>query len=269
MAHVRAGRSSRVERGAFYFGARYFDPFKPGFLSADWADKPEAVPYSDLADPQSLNLYTYVRNNPVSRTDSNGHDGGFWDSISEFFQALVQPLSNALSSIGSSQRSLPQPRPESVDAHDVAQGLTANVAGGISAAEPAFMLADISGLGAMTKSALEHNTLGVAMGAAGLVVSVAGAGELKQLGLSLASKIQVHEAETGAGTIIAGAGSKSVFRDAAEMAAKYGGDAADYVKKSSSTIKVQGQGYVKQVETHWVQNLKTGKIYELKTKIRN
>ena len=42
-------------------------------MSADWADKPEAVPYSDLADPQSLNLYTYVRNNPVSRTDKDGH----------------------------------------------------------------------------------------------------------------------------------------------------------------------------------------------------
>jgi hypothetical protein len=43
------------------------------FLSPDWATKPEAVPYSDLDDPQSLNLYSYVRNNPVSRVDADGH----------------------------------------------------------------------------------------------------------------------------------------------------------------------------------------------------
>jgi RHS repeat-associated protein len=80
VAHVRArtifpGRTWGLPAGgmAFYFGARFYDPNQPRFMTADWADKPEAVPYSDLADPQSLNLYTYVRNNPVSRTDPDGH----------------------------------------------------------------------------------------------------------------------------------------------------------------------------------------------------
>lgn len=31
------------------------------------------VPYAKLDDPQSLNLYSYVRNNPLSRTDPDGH----------------------------------------------------------------------------------------------------------------------------------------------------------------------------------------------------
>jgi hypothetical protein len=31
------------------------------------------VPYAELADPQSLNLYGYVRNNPLSRADVDGH----------------------------------------------------------------------------------------------------------------------------------------------------------------------------------------------------
>jgi hypothetical protein len=35
-------------------------------MSPDWADEPEAVPYSSLDNPQSLNLYTYVLNNPLS-----------------------------------------------------------------------------------------------------------------------------------------------------------------------------------------------------------
>ncbi len=42
-------------------------------MSPDWADKPEAVPYSDLMNPQSLNLYGYVLNNPLSKADPDGH----------------------------------------------------------------------------------------------------------------------------------------------------------------------------------------------------
>ncbi len=43
------------------------------WMSPDWADKPEAVPYSDLGNPQSLNLYGYVNNNPLSKADKDGH----------------------------------------------------------------------------------------------------------------------------------------------------------------------------------------------------
>jgi hypothetical protein len=42
-------------------------------MSPDWADKPEAVPYSSLDNPQSLNLYGYVNNNPLSKVDADGH----------------------------------------------------------------------------------------------------------------------------------------------------------------------------------------------------
>ncbi len=43
------------------------------WMSPDWADKPEAVPYSDLTNPQSLNLYQYEGNNPLARADKDGH----------------------------------------------------------------------------------------------------------------------------------------------------------------------------------------------------
>jgi hypothetical protein len=46
------------------------------FLSPDYneaGDDPDPVPYADLANPQSLNLYGYVGNNPISRRDENGH----------------------------------------------------------------------------------------------------------------------------------------------------------------------------------------------------
>jgi RHS repeat-associated protein len=68
------GKERDAESGLDYFGARYYSSNMGRWMSPDWADKPEAVPYSDLHDPQSLNLYGYVRNNPLSRADADGHD---------------------------------------------------------------------------------------------------------------------------------------------------------------------------------------------------
>ena len=57
-------------------------------MSPDWADKPEAVPYSSLDNPQSLNLYGYVNNNPLSKADPDGHQG-CCDTADGFFGAAV------------------------------------------------------------------------------------------------------------------------------------------------------------------------------------
>lgn len=38
-----------------------------------WSEDPDASPYADLENPQTLNLYGYVRNNPLSKTDPDGH----------------------------------------------------------------------------------------------------------------------------------------------------------------------------------------------------
>jgi hypothetical protein len=43
------------------------------FLSPDWSAKEEPVPYAKLDDPQTLNLYSYVRNNPLTGIDADGH----------------------------------------------------------------------------------------------------------------------------------------------------------------------------------------------------
>jgi hypothetical protein len=43
------------------------------FLSPDWASDPTAVPYASYANPQSLNLYNYMRNNPLGGVDADGH----------------------------------------------------------------------------------------------------------------------------------------------------------------------------------------------------
>lgn len=55
------------------FGARYNSSQLGRFMTADWSESPEAVPYSNLENPQSLNLYSYVLNNPAGDIDSDGH----------------------------------------------------------------------------------------------------------------------------------------------------------------------------------------------------
>jgi len=56
------------------------------FLSPDWNNDPEPVPWADFSDPQSLNLYSYVGNNPLSHEDPDGHmcDGGSTDANGVF-----------------------------------------------------------------------------------------------------------------------------------------------------------------------------------------
>ncbi len=80
---IAAGKTSNLreftakerdqESGLDYFGARYFGSALGRFTSPDWSGKPQPVPYADLTNPQSLNLYGYVLNNPLSRVDPNGH----------------------------------------------------------------------------------------------------------------------------------------------------------------------------------------------------
>jgi RHS repeat-associated protein len=73
------GKERDTESGNDYFGARYYNSATGRFLSPDWSAKAEPVPYAKLDDPQSLNLYSYVRNNPMSRTDPTGHcDSSKW-----------------------------------------------------------------------------------------------------------------------------------------------------------------------------------------------
>ncbi|MGC2548139.1 MAG: RHS repeat-associated core domain-containing protein, partial [Silvibacterium sp.] len=67
------GKERDAESGLDYFGARYYASSMGRFMSPDWAVKSTPVPYAELSDPQSLNLYSYVRNNPLSRSDKDGH----------------------------------------------------------------------------------------------------------------------------------------------------------------------------------------------------
>jgi RHS repeat-associated protein len=70
-----SGKERDAESGNDYFEARYYSSAMGRFMSPDWSAKEEPVPYAKLDDPQSLNLYAYVLNNPLAGVDADGHDG--------------------------------------------------------------------------------------------------------------------------------------------------------------------------------------------------
>lgn len=84
--HHFTGKERDAESGNDYFGARYYSSTMGRFLSPDWAAKLEGsnpVPYANLEYPQTLNLYSYAGNNPLSRTDPDGH---FWQELNNWLK---------------------------------------------------------------------------------------------------------------------------------------------------------------------------------------
>ena len=63
------GKERDTETGLDFFGARYYSSAIERFMSAD-------EPFADQhpADPQSWNLYSYVRNSPLISTDPTGRN---------------------------------------------------------------------------------------------------------------------------------------------------------------------------------------------------
>jgi RHS repeat-associated protein len=60
------------------FGARYDTSNLGRFMTPDWAAKPVTVPYAHFGNPQTLNLYSYVDNNPTTLGDPDGHVPWGW-----------------------------------------------------------------------------------------------------------------------------------------------------------------------------------------------
>lgn len=68
-----AGKQRDPESNLDDFGARYFGSQWGRWMSPDWSGAPSAVPYATMTNPQSLNLYSYVGNDPIDGQDPDGH----------------------------------------------------------------------------------------------------------------------------------------------------------------------------------------------------
>jgi RHS repeat-associated protein len=122
-----------TETGNDDFGARYYTSRLGRWLSADWSSVPEPVPYANLTNPQTLNLYAMASDNPATFADLDGHElcgeacqgasaggGGGWsgdestDNYDSFEATLAAhnwtPISHALSgAYTEAQGTNPQP----------------------------------------------------------------------------------------------------------------------------------------------------------------
>jgi RHS repeat-associated protein len=67
------GKRRDTESQLDNFGSRYYSHVLGRFVTPDWAANAAAVPYARFNDPQSLNLYSYVRNVPTTLLDLDGH----------------------------------------------------------------------------------------------------------------------------------------------------------------------------------------------------
>lgn len=85
--HKYTGQEEDPETGLYYYGARYYDPALARFICPD-----SVVP--DYTDPQSLNRYSYTKNNPLRYIDPTGNQegeggGGFEGDIFSFYGNLI------------------------------------------------------------------------------------------------------------------------------------------------------------------------------------
>jgi hypothetical protein len=86
--------------------------------TADWSAKVEPVPYAKLDNPQSLNLYAYVNNNPITGLDPDGHEGSCvstdwgcnsWSANSEQTMAAVAAQHGTVQQVQAQQQNTNQP----------------------------------------------------------------------------------------------------------------------------------------------------------------
>ena len=89
--HHFTGKERDTESGNDYFGARYYASSMGRFMSPDWSAKVAPVPYAKMDNPQTLNLYAYVGNNPMTRTDPTGHTCKSGDTFCHAWDKIFHP----------------------------------------------------------------------------------------------------------------------------------------------------------------------------------
>jgi RHS repeat-associated protein len=92
------GKQRDAETQLDYFGARYYSNGLGRWVSPDWSTAPIPVPYADLGDPQSLNLYSYVRNVPTTGIDADGHGCDLCPKVLEKIEELARTKSGTTKS---------------------------------------------------------------------------------------------------------------------------------------------------------------------------
>jgi RHS repeat-associated protein len=93
------------------FGARYYTWRFGRWLSADWSAVPEPVPYANLTNPQTLNLYAMVADDPETFADLDGHCGQNIDATCAWVEWADQQANGAGTRPNSFVDAPPNPAP--------------------------------------------------------------------------------------------------------------------------------------------------------------
>jgi RHS repeat-associated protein len=190
------GKERDAETGLDYFGARYFSGAQGRWTSPDWSARPEPVPYAKLDDPQTLNLYGYLSNNPVATTDPDGH--GFWgdlrDNAADFVNGVARGAA-ASATVGT----MPGSGPSSSDTvlNRVGQAVGSGIVGYIGTTA-----AQVGGAGAVLTSPTAIGAVAGSAVAATGVLAVGGA--IKNLGAIITTPMQMgalDKSPKGPGTV--------------------------------------------------------------------
>ncbi len=246
--------------GLIYYRARYYDPASGRFVSRD--------PIGMLA---GINPYAYVQNSPVNFTDPEGllprgsvqvaDNSGYASSGSDASQGFIRTLERF-------SKIFPEDAP--VTTISKAFGGLAAYGYGLLTGDQALVDLAVQGMAENRSNNLNAFYLLSTMGRGGakggvststtsVGNSASNAADAMRLNKSLASQAQMSEV----GEIMAGPGGRVPFRDAGRIASQYGGNPADWVKRTSTSYTARDG--VK-FETHWVENIKTGQRVEFKTK---
>jgi RHS repeat-associated protein len=175
-----------VETGLDYFLARYYSSTQARFTSPDefsggpdalfvlgtGAEEKQALPYAEIANPQSLNKYVYVYNNPLRFVDPDGHQtqDNFVTRLLRWFTRQLDPESEA-----------EQPKPPmSLDADKVSAQYAQKVGdNGLQGAEIAEAAGLDYGITEFSRQMAKGDNARAGVAAVFVVVNVASAGRGK------------------------------------------------------------------------------------------
>jgi RHS repeat-associated protein len=97
-----AGYYFDEETGLYYLKSRYYSPTLGRFLTKD------GIGYIRTSDPRTLNLYAYVGNDPVNKTDPNGNympgDENLSQEVQEEIETVWGPMYNAAKAVGDNKK---------------------------------------------------------------------------------------------------------------------------------------------------------------------
>jgi RHS repeat-associated protein len=245
-----------------YFGARFYSSTYGRFLSPDWSSVPAPIPYANLGNPQTLNLYAFVIDNPESFADLDGHDPGVCNSGGSggYRNCPVASQGNATLQVA---------RDTVIGAAKEGANTVIKLANLVNAPIDAGLAKLGINYSFGQGKDFEASTPGEkgAMIGTGIALFFVGGAESKSadainLGKSLASEAQMGEK----GLAIYGAGTPKALDEGGRLAEQYGGKASEWSKMTSSAYHPP-DGSV--ISTHWYENVVSGIRAEYKSIIDN